>query len=289
MKPLPLRAVFAGCARDCSLHLPAVLANIEQTAARFAEAAYVFVENDSKDGTKQLLARWTLGRRNASVICLDGLAGEPARTRRLEVARNCYIEAIRADPGLRLFDLLFVLDLDDMNSSSLDAEALERALSFLTAERERVAVFANQRGIYYDMWALRHREICPGDIWEAVFDHVVAHGVQDDVAFDATFKPRIFELAENADPFEVDSAFGGLGIYKVEAVLENPNPYLGYKLKIVTKGARTNLVRWQRCEHVHFHAGLRLLGGKLFVLPWLVNTETQGAYFPSSAYRAMLF
>src|SRR5262245_26517750 len=143
MNSLSLRAVFVGCARDCSLHLPAVLANIERMAARFADSAYVFIENDSKDATKQLLAEWVRRRRNASVLSLDGLGSEPVRTRRLELARNCYVEAIRADPGLRGFDVILVLDLDDVNSSVLNPEALERALSFLTAERERVAVFAN--------------------------------------------------------------------------------------------------------------------------------------------------
>jgi hypothetical protein len=290
MNKVPLRAVFAGCARDCASHLPAVLANIERISERFADAACLFIENDSRDATKQILATWSGQRQKAEVICLDGLGNEPARTRRLEFARNCYVEAIRADPQLRAFDLLFILDLDEINSAALDLEAIERAVAFLLEDPERVGVFANQRGIYYDMWALRHPERCPGDIWEDVLDDVLTRQVQDAVAFDSTFRPRIFELPEaSAQPMEVDSAFGGLGIYRLQAVLQNPSPYLGYKVKMVSRAGQRRLLRWQTCEHVHFNSGLRLRGGRLFVLPWLVNYDTRGGQFGVSTYRSMLF
>ena len=46
------RAVFAGCARNCAEAIPYVLNNVSRIAGLFAESAFVFVENDSRDATK---------------------------------------------------------------------------------------------------------------------------------------------------------------------------------------------------------------------------------------------
>ena len=88
---------------------------------------------------------------------------------------------------------------------------------------------------------------------------------------------------------EVHSAFGGLGIYRMAAVIANPNPYLGEKVKAAEQDGQFHFVRWQTCEHVHFHQGLRSQGGHLFVLPWLINLETGVLDFPPSAWRSMVF
>ena len=47
--PAPSRAVFAGVARDCAIHLPGVLATLGRFAASYAETAFVFVVSDSAD------------------------------------------------------------------------------------------------------------------------------------------------------------------------------------------------------------------------------------------------
>ena len=283
------RAVIAGCARDCGPHLDAVLANLDRIAASCAQWRAVIIENDSKDQTKAVLASWARGRPEAVIVGMDGLAAEPARTRRLERARNTYVELIRSDAALRDFDYLVVMDMDEINAAEIPAEAIERAFEFLEADPTRAGVFANQAGPYYDMWALRHPERCPGDVWEEVCDYALGRGASDEEAFQATFGRRMFTLEPDAQPLEVDSAFGGLGIYRLQSVLRNPNPYLGYKVKILSSGGRRQIARWQCCEHVHFHRGLRQLGGRLHVLPWLINADTRGLRFPASAYRSMLF
>jgi glycosyltransferase involved in cell wall biosynthesis len=284
------RAVFAGCARDCAAHLPAVLRNIERMAGLFAESFFVFVENDSRDNTKALLSAWGADKPNFFFIPMDGLhQAEPVRTRRLEFARNVYTQLIRSS-DLARFDYVVMLDLDEVNAEELDLDAFRRALRFLQETPDAAAAFANQRGTYYDMWALRHREVCPADVWEEVYDHAMRKEVTDERAYRETFAKRIFSLAEDGDPMEVDSAFGGLGIYRMKYVINNPNPYLGHKVKAVDRGATLQFSRWQTCEHVHFNRGIRSLGGRLFVLPWLVNRETgTGLEFPASACRSMLF
>lgn len=290
MIPLPKRAVFAGCAKNCATFLPPVLANIERMSTLFAETGYVFVENDSTDETKQVLASWGNGRTNYFGICLDGLdRAEAVRTRRLELARNACIQMIVGNTALASFDYVILIDLDEVNAATFDLSAVRRAIEFLDEHEAAAAVFANQLGTYYDMWALRHAQMCPADVWEEVLDYAVAHGVDDEQAFAATFGRRLFSLPPDSPPVAVDSAFGGFGIYKLAFVARNPNPYLGYKVKLLRRSGTYECRRLQMCEHVHFHRGLRAIGGELFILPWLINRESGTVSFPPSAYRGLLF
>jgi glycosyltransferase involved in cell wall biosynthesis len=282
------RAVIVGCARNAAGTLPRVLANVGGIGSAFREAAYVIVENDSTDGTKEILYAWRDAGPARRLIELDGLAARhSARTLRLQVARNAYLAAIR-DSEVAAFDRLVVVDLDDANVRALSPAAFERALDFLAADTRRAGVFANQDGTYYDMWALRHPERCPGDVWEEVFDHALSHGCSDEEAFAATFARRVFELPEDAPPLEVTSAFGGLGIYSMQRALACHRPYVGSKPKVLHGFRRAGTTRMQVCEHVSFHEGLRSSGGQLFVLPWLVNARTHGIQFPPSAFRSLV-
>jgi hypothetical protein len=283
------RAIFVGCAKNCQNHLQSVLENIERIASLFGESAFIFVENDSIDLTKTIFNNWAKGKKNFCLLNLDGLDAIQQRGLRLEIARNSYLEYIRGSSKLVGFDYLFVLDLDEVNSTTINLMHIENALGFLEQKPDYSGVFANQIGIYYDMWTLRHPDLCPQDIWEEVFDYTFKNDAPDEIAFNETFKRRLFSLSPDANPVEVDSAFGGLGIYKLNYVLKNKNPYLGSKVKLLQKSNQFKIARWQVCEHVHFNLGIRNLGGKLFIFPQLVNANTEGIYFPPSAYRAYLF
>src|SRR5215472_3687207 len=90
--------VFAGCARSCSFALPNVLNNVEKIASLYSDAAFIFVENDSSDNTKEILQAWCRKRPAARLTMLDGLADCcPVRTIRLEKARKQYLSAVRSD------------------------------------------------------------------------------------------------------------------------------------------------------------------------------------------------
>ena len=93
----------------------------------------------------------------------------------------------------------------------------------------------------------------------------------------------------DAEPLEVDSAFGGLGIYKIGAILDNQRDFVGSKKKQIQTDTGLREMGWQLCEHVAFHAGLREQGGRLFILPYLINGVSENLSFPPSAFRGMLF
>ncbi|MBT8583628.1 hypothetical protein G6694_03165 [Polynucleobacter paneuropaeus] len=284
------KIIFAGVAQNCAKHLVSVLKNIDSISKLFSEVGYVFIENDSTDDTKQILKDWGADKSSFHLICLDGLNAIPIRTIRLETARNAYIETIKYYKNLRDFDYLAVIDMDDACSHPIDITEVTRAINFLSASPARAAVFANQNGTYYDMWALRVAPQCPTDIWEDVLNYVIENECSDEVAFAETFNKRVFSIKDSVEPIKVDSAFGGLGIYKAEYILSNQNPYLGSKAKIIPLDNRELCyAKWQMCEHVHFHAGIKNQGGEMYIFPRLINGVNSGWYFPPSSFRDMIF
>jgi hypothetical protein len=285
-----LKIIFCGLAQNCEFFLPSVFKNIDRISELATDVGYIFIENDSSDATKKILIDWGRSKTNFTFLNMDGLGQLPIRTLRLEYLRNAYVQFIKNDPKLNQFDYLIVLDMDDVNSSGLDISKISESIEFLEQEKDRAGVFANQLGTYYDMWALRHQKLCPLDVWEEIFDYVQSFKVSDEVAYQNTIQKRIFSIDLQDDYLEVDSAFGGLGIYKLSYVLNNPNPYLGSKVKVVKNEAGIPMIfKFQSCEHVHFHLGIRGCGGKLFIKPNLVNGKNEGLQFPPSAYRGMTF
>ena len=250
------KAVFAGCVRSCSAFLPAVLANIDALAATYDDHAVVIVENDSTDDTRAQLRGWAADRPQVRLIELDGLADRhPLRTDRIAQARNAYLAAVR-EPAYADFDDLVLLDFDDVNSNPLDPEAFARARTWLWASPERTAVFANSEPFYYDVWALRHPTWSPNDCWAEA--RAAAGTLSAKEARRRHVFSRQVPIAADRDPILVDSAFGGLGIYRREAALKGR--YVG----LDAEGAQT-------CEHVAFNRAAAGADGVMAIFPALLN------------------
>jgi hypothetical protein len=255
-------------------------------AGTCAESAFLFLENGSRDGTRALLQQWCAQRPDALLLAPDQPVS-PVRTVRLAALRNQLVETLQQ--RFVGFDLFVLADCDDVNIRPADPAAFGRAVDFLLETQDRAAVFGNTIGGYPDLWALRHPIRCPDDVWEATMDYALGHKVSDEAAYDAVFAPRLFSLPPDAAPMEVTSAFGGLGIYRMDAVLANPARYAGFKLKTVATKEGPREVGWQTCEHVAFHQGLVAQGGRLFVLPGLVHDRIDELTFPKSGWRSMVF
>jgi len=283
------KIAFIGLAQNCAQHLPAVLRNIENMATLASESAFLFLENDSTDNTKAILNAWGNSRANFTLLNFDGLNGVGVRTVKLEILRNAYVECLRNYKNLKEYDYAILIDMDDMATWPIDISELNKAIQFIHSDPHAAAVFANQVGSYYDVWAFRHKDYCPGDAWEEVMDYKAAHPeVTDEEAFNQTFKNRVHIFSPSQKPFEVDSAFGGLGIYRMNYILKNPNPYLGSKIKsLPSQDGVFKVSRRMICEHVHFNKGIKNLGGKLFVWPSLINSEIRDPVFPH--YPQLLF
>jgi glycosyltransferase involved in cell wall biosynthesis len=284
-----MKAVFAVCVRNVERQLSLVLANIERLATIYDDAAFVFVENDSNDNTRRLLQGWCAARSNARLISEDGVVHRlPPRTVRIAWARNECLSRIKST--FAEFNHMIVADGDEVNAAPINLEGFKRAAAFLEASPNRAAVFANQIGVYYDLWALRHKRLCPKDIWEETFDAARRNGLSDQEAYQRVFAPKLFSFNPGDPPVRVESAFGGLGIYKIKSVLENTHAYEGYKIKSIKTAGKIAHIGWQRCEHVSFHEGFAKRGQTLFIVPSFINAKTGSILnFNPSSHRFLMF
>jgi hypothetical protein len=123
---------------------------------------------------------------------------------------------------------MIVVDLDNVFSEPISDTLFDNCFH---SNIDWNGVFANQSGRYYDIWALRNK----------------------DIDFDCLYEKRIQEfqriIPANGELLPVRSAFGGLGVYKVSC-LEAGMCYDG-----------VNYTTSEQCEHL----SLNLRINKLFI------------------------
>jgi hypothetical protein len=256
-------AAFCALARQSAATLPSTLARIQELRECFDRSSVLLITNDSTDATPDILRRWKASSQGVEVLCLDGLAVSiKARTDRLAAARNLGLYHLRqAIESGRRFDVMVVIDTDGINSQLVTGEAFLKAVA--SAPQDWVAVFGNQRQAYYDIWALRHRTWCPNDCWQDVQRAAQCYprpfrGRAIAKAARRFIGERQVRIPPDNAPISVDSAFGGIGIYKSDALCG------------VWYSSRDEAGR-EVCEHVSLNLRLRKAGGKLYILPALLN------------------
>jgi hypothetical protein len=279
--------VIVGSLKNSSKYLDMIFFNLELLENIFNQVAYVFVENDSKDDTKKKLCDWGKKRKKFKLISFDGLdAYEANRTVRLEITRNAYISFIKENSEFsQKFDYVIIMDMDDVSTHRLTEDSIVQSVKFLTSQQDIAAVFANQLYSYYDLWALRHETLCPFDFWHKVLITAL-NGKSDEAAFNDVFSLVPSNFSIDSDPIQVDSAFGGLGIYKMRYITQNKSSYRGYDY-IYYLNDSPNFTKIQTCEHVSFHQGIKSIGGKLYIYPGLINSESKTTFNPS-AFRSLI-
>ncbi|MBP2549329.1 hypothetical protein J2858_002252 [Neorhizobium galegae] len=206
--------VIAGLARDCAHSLPRLLPVLEELAERFSRSHFIFLENDSLDRTKEVLKAFAKQHPSCYFDSLDGIGRiYRRRTARLAYLRNAILqraEACVADPQ---HAFLLLLDLDDVNSTV----TVDYLLNLVENDTgDWAGLFANQADNYYDLWALRHARLCPGDVWKKVRERPKEMSREDAVARFVT--ALSFSLPPDQGRVEVESAFGGLGLYRFSAI-----------------------------------------------------------------------
>jgi hypothetical protein len=225
------------------------------TEAGFTQVQWLIVESDSTDGTLDVLgtlqAQWT----GFAFISLGVTRqAHPLRTDRIAHARNAYLAALDDDPRYVDVTHVMVADLDGV-CGAVSARAL---VATWQLDEPWSVCSANQGDYYYDVWALRHRLWCPDDAWTLrnALLPVLGEIEADRVALFS----RMVHIPPRRAPIEVDSAFGGLAIYRRDAL----------------QGARYDGLDAhgrEVCEHVALNAGLRARGHRLYIHPALINAR----------------
>ncbi len=253
--------MIIGVARNCAEGLIATLPRLSRLASTFRSANFVIAANDLTDATGEILRDWARMRDDLRLIAFDGLVDNvPKRTARLATIRNLCRSYLHHDECDRpSHDFLVVADLDGVNANLVDDPEFSAVID--NAPSDWGALFANQRQLYYDIWALRHPVWSPDDCWGQVakasrrrFNRKSA----EKEALDRHVYGRQIHIAPHDAPIPVDSAFGGFGIYR--SSLLKGALYRG----LTPSGEEV-------CEHVYFNAAIRSNGGALYIAPGLLN------------------
>ncbi len=230
--------VICGLARDVIDALPKVTAKIERLGSLFESYQVVIVENDSVDGTREMLQYWQ--HTNPNVTILSQVLGarkweqvqDVERTEEMAAYRNQYLEYIQAQQ--LTFDYMVVLDMDIPLGFSYDGIAHSFSYNDWDAMASNgilVPPFGNpiDKPIFFDAFAFRQK------------------GLNEAMDIEAINK---LQFQRGEEPVAVDAAFGGLAIYKSAGILAGAR-YGGHD-----------------CEHVVLHTWLQQNGfDKQFMNP----------------------
>ena len=224
--------------------------NLCRLTEKFRSNHFHVVESDSSDKTLELLTHLEKTKCNFSFTSLGSLEKKyPLRTERLAFCRNFLLNWIKGKDTLKN-SLVVVADLDGINSEISD----DALIDSLKEINKWDAIFANQP-TYYDIWALRAKGWSETDCWEE-FEYLKGR-MNNKKALRKAVSSKQIELSSKNKYYPVQSAFGGLGVYKAEHYIKGK--YIG-----IINGREV-------CEHVPFNESIRKDGARLFIKTDMIN------------------
>jgi hypothetical protein len=229
------KAVITGIARDNIYDLLVMMQHIEHLGQLFADYRVIIFENDSKDGTKNILSLWQTRNPKISILNKDFHNAKRPNIGFLANARNYYLTAL-ASPKYKNFNMLIVVDMD--MSYGFDVRGIQD--SFAKIEQWDAVCsngISNANGEMYDMFAFRNDQY-PWAIYDTKdYWRKISKGQR-----------QIFTAGSGLVP--VQSCFGGMALYKRE--------FIGNCKYTSIQGD---------CEHVAFHECLRKSHARIFLNP----------------------
>jgi hypothetical protein len=248
--------LVVGLARNCEELLEQNIIRIEDAFISAKRLHVLIVESDSADKSVEVLQRLASEKQTVGYVSLGHLSDRfPKRTERIAYCRNHYLELINQSPEYCNVDYVVVADMDGVNARL--SSAAVKSCWFRT---DWDACTASQAGPYYDIWALRHHLWSPNDCGQQA-RFFLSVGLSQFKSVASSIYIRMIRIPPQSEWIEVESAFGGLAIYRRE-ILQAVR-YVG----LTADGEEV-------CEHVSLHEQIRSKGGRIFINPSLVNSST---------------
>jgi hypothetical protein len=258
------RILVTGVARNCQKTLRKDVFRISGSLKGCKTLSWLVVESDSNDKTVDILSALEKEIPNFRFLSLGDLRqAVPLRTQRIAHCRNAYLEELQSNPLYSNIDYVVVADLDGVNE-------LISATGFASCwtRSDWDVSTANQRGPYYDISALVHPIWSPNYCWDQ-FNFLFTHNISKKRAIEAAVYSRMVTISEAENWIEVDSAFGGLAIYRRQALAGVQYDGLD--------GAGNEI-----CEHLSLHRGIKANGYRVFINPRLVNAGLNAHSYQST-------
>jgi hypothetical protein len=241
--------LVVGTLRNCAETVSKTVTAILQALPNGAPVEWFLVESDSKDETVEELIRLSTLIPNFEFISMGELSSMiPDRVTRIGKCREIYLGRIRKASPMH-FSHVVIADFDGINVS-LSAGSIARAVSTFPSG----ATFSNSRGVYYDIFALRAKGWVEND-----YRALEAEFMKDGLGPIRSKWKALYQnqklIPSSNKPIDVDSAFGGLGVYELKTLVGAS--YITGRIG-------------SECEHVTLHRNLPL-GTELRILPSLLN------------------
>jgi hypothetical protein len=251
------KIIICSIVRNCGKSLSHNIHVINDLCDLANDYQVIIFENDSKDNTKSVLKKWSEERENIYINSKDLNVGNTIpnqkkssvnpfyskiRIDKMAMYRNQYMEYI--DKMNIIGDFLIVVDLDVINielDGIIDSFRLKRDWDAISANGISMSPRLTRR--YHDSYALV----------EVGFENIP----QTEESIKRS-QYRFSFLRKGLPLFKVFSAYGGLVIYRFEAVK-------GLRYSVLSNNDKRVEVR---CEHFGFHHQMQQRGfDKIFINP----------------------
>jgi glycosyltransferase involved in cell wall biosynthesis len=246
--------IIVGIVRNISNTIHEDLEKLSEAFCNAGSIDFFVAESGSSDNSLKVLAELANQRDNFEYTTL-GINENLSRTENMADARNAYLEYLRAENRLSKYSYVVIADFNKLNNK-ISTASVESCFKRDGWD----VVTANQSGRYYDAWALRHPLWSPNDCWEQ-HEFYRKYTKFPESAITYSMRSRMLKIPSNSEWIPVDSAFGGLAIYRTE-ILNSNALYSGIR------GDGRKI-----CEHVPFHSELHDNGARIYLNPAFINAR----------------
>jgi hypothetical protein len=262
------KVVLVGLVRNCEFSFAKEYSKLLAACTSLEIVDSFFVESDSSDKSVAVLQSMSDENQNLHFVTLGELESAiPHRIERIRFCRNLYVKYIRELNVRSSFEYVIVADMDGINSA-LSKHAIDSCF----ANEDWDAQFSNQLFGASDLLALRAKNWLEEDyLIELERSRVHLRNASEAVnllgkirqyiRYDKTRKKIIYDrmrfLGFGKKLIPVNSAFGGIGLYRSWCFLEAD--YLDAEIP-------------HECEHVTFHRKLKSFGARMYINPRFINS-----------------
>ena len=268
-----MRILVVGTVSNVGAVIRGELRRVMAALEQLADVEVFLVESDSSDNSIQELSALHEKDLRISFVSLGNLRPKfPSRIERIRFCRNQYVEFIRRGYQKSGWEFIVVVDLDGMNKKISESGFR----STIENENEWFGCFANQTKGYYDLYALRCAGWVDRDVFsdlqslkeDSPFEHSNScefiEWVKKFIHFDRLRQKAIYSKMRKISPrdswIKVESAFGGLGVYKTQVFLKYDYSFQNLDSEVYS-------------EHIDLHYQCNINQHDLFINPLMINSN----------------